>query len=227
MCCIHHSLEAIQKTFKSYQLNQIFFFPSKLQLFPQAPLSAWSARTGAPYVRPSPDWSWRTSGSSVCGMSFRQPTAARTGRSTSSPAVISDAAAACIRRGTIRSVNRFWTGQESLSLSFQKEVRKRKCWCRWSDVLDEWTRGHMTRISYTRTSNGRAWAFDAVWAKFPLVLTRLNSAVRKTKRYSRKWTLVCCRVLQKWTLWLLLKIVCVRGLWQYVPVWACLFISGF
>lgn len=53
---------------------------------PQAPLSAWSARTEAPCGRPSSDWSWRTSGSSACGTSFRRPTAWRTGPSTFWPA---------------------------------------------------------------------------------------------------------------------------------------------
>ncbi len=50
---------------------------------PQVPLSAWSARTEVPCVRPSSGWSWRMSGSSACGTSFRQLTAARTGPSTS------------------------------------------------------------------------------------------------------------------------------------------------
>lgn len=156
-------------------IKSFFFFPSKLQLFPQAPLSAWSARTGAPYGRPSPGWSWRTSGSSVCETSFRQPTAARTGRFTSSLAVTSDAAAACTCRGTIRRGNRFQTGQDSLSLPFQREVKKRKRLCRWSNVLNELTRGHMTK-DFLQSDQQRS-ASSIV----SFVLTKFNSAVRKIR----------------------------------------------
>lgn len=53
---------------------------------PQVPPSVWSVRTVVPCVRPSPDWSWRTNGSSACGTSFRRPTAARIGPSTFWPA---------------------------------------------------------------------------------------------------------------------------------------------
>lgn len=53
---------------------------------PQVPPSVWSVRTAVPCVRPLPDWSWRTNGSSACGMSFRRPTAARIGPSTFWPA---------------------------------------------------------------------------------------------------------------------------------------------
>lgn len=49
---------------------------------PQEPLCVWSAKTEVLCVRPSPGWSWRTSGSSACVTSSRQPTAAKTGRST-------------------------------------------------------------------------------------------------------------------------------------------------
>ena len=55
---------------------------------PQVPHSVWSARTEAPCVRPSFDWSWRTSGSSACGTSSRRPTAARTGLSSFWPAAM-------------------------------------------------------------------------------------------------------------------------------------------
>lgn len=95
-------------------------------------------------------------------------------------------------------------------------------WC--ARRVDTWSHDEEFLHPYQQRSGSGLWR---CLAKSPLVLTRLNSAVRKTKSYSREWTLFCCRVLQKWTLWLLLKIGCVRGLWQYVPVWACLFISGF
>lgn len=79
------------------------------------------------------------------------------------------------QREPAEAQSRFKSGQESLSLPFRKEVRKKNCLCRWSNVLNEWTRGHMTRISYTRTSVGRPPT------KSPCVLTKWSSAGRKTR----------------------------------------------
>ncbi len=65
-----------------------------MSLVLQAPHCAWSVRTGALCVRLLCVWSWRTSGSFVCGTSFRRLTAARTVPCTSSPDAISNLPAA-------------------------------------------------------------------------------------------------------------------------------------
>lgn len=176
------------------------------------PLSVWSARIEVPYVRPLSGWNWRTSGSSVCGMSFRQPTAARTGPSTFW-------LAATFKSDTYAGQHVTAETQSDMRIELipnQPVIRERICWSTRSWVA------LLTSVRPQRPMPGSTLTLACSWER--RFYRRKYFAVEKK---STDGTLFCCYISKKWTLSCDLKIVCVHGLWQYVLFWAYLFISGF
>lgn len=188
----------------------------------------WSARIEVPCVRPSSDWSWRTSGNSVCEMSFRLPTAVRTGPSTFWLAATFKPAASRIQmyycQNTIRNEDRLNSKPDSNHNSCNSNRRSQDPKC----PAD----GNMVICGFLYVCA----TVDALWHFLMSALaSRLVSTCVLLKKknftmgekHSWIWDMLSFCISQKRTLSYYLRIVRINGLWPCVPCWTCLFISGF